>query len=178
MFCNQCGAQLAPGVTFCSNCGRAAVGVPAAAPAAPGAYAAAPSVGAAGRIARHRTILGVLWLIRALLFLPGGLFLVGFSSFSHWPVYGMWGGNGMPPFLAPLLGAIGSALLVMTVLAAAVGIGLLMAEGWARILAIVIGILNLISIPFGTALGIYTLWVLLPDQAAVEYAQLSQARAR
>lgn len=172
MFCNQCGSQLAPGVTFCSNCGRPAVGVPAA-PAA--AIPVAP-VGAAGRVARHRNILGVLWLIRALLFLPGGLFLVGFSSFSHWPVYGMWGGNGMPPFLAPLLGAIGSFLLVLTVLSAAVGVGLLMAESWARILAIVIAILNLISIPFGTALGIYTLWVLLPDQAALEYAQMAQAR--
>lgn len=172
MFCNQCGSQLAPGVTFCSNCGRPAVGVPAASAAA----IAAPPQGAAGRVARHRNILGVLWLIRALLFLPGGLFLVGFSSFSHWPVYGMWGGNGMPPFLAPLLGAIGSALLVLTVLSAAVGIGLLMAESWARILAIVIAILNLISIPFGTALGIYTLWVLLPDQAAIEYAQMAQVR--
>lgn len=173
MYCNQCGSQLAPGVTFCSNCGRPAVGVPAAPP--PGAVPPA-AVGAAGRVARHRNILGVLWLIRALLFLPGGLFLVGFSSFSRWPVYGMWGGNGMPPFLAPLLGAIGSLLLVLTLLSAAVGIGLLIAESWARVLAIVIAILNLISIPFGTALGIYTLWVLLPDQAALEYAQMAQAR--
>ena len=32
---------------------------------------------------------------------------------------------------------------------------------WARILTIVLSALNLINIPFGTALGVYGLWVLL-----------------
>jgi hypothetical protein len=42
-------------------------------------------------------------------------------------------------------------------------------------LAIVMGCLNLIHIPFGTALGIYTLWVLLPAQSEREYRNVSQA---
>ena len=45
------------------------------------------------------------------------------------------------------------------------GIGLLKMKSWARILAIIVGCLNLIHIPFGTALGIYTLWVLLNDES-------------
>lgn len=32
---------------------------------------------------------------------------------------------------------------------------------WARAFAIVLAIVNLVLVPFGTALGIYTLWVLL-----------------
>lgn len=44
------------------------------------------------------------------------------------------------------------------------GIGLLKRKSWARLLAIILGILNLLSIPFGTLLGIYTLWVLLKDE--------------
>ena len=39
------------------------------------------------------------------------------------------------------------------------GIGLLNFRSWARILAIVISVLDLIHVPFGTALGVYGLWV-------------------
>src|SRR5438094_666742 len=41
------------------------------------------------------------------------------------------------------------------------GWGLLAQKQWARVLVIVLGILHLVNFPFGTALGIYTLWVLL-----------------
>jgi hypothetical protein len=54
-------------------------------------------------------------------------------------------------------------------LGALVGIGLLRRERWARPLALVVGVLALLKIPFGTALGIYTLWVLVPAQSAMEY---------
>jgi hypothetical protein len=45
------------------------------------------------------------------------------------------------------------------------GIGLLKRKKWARYLVLVLGILELINIPFGTALGIYTMWVLLKEEA-------------
>jgi hypothetical protein len=44
------------------------------------------------------------------------------------------------------------------------GWGLLKYKSWSRILMIIISGLNLIHIPFGTALGIYGLWVLLNEQ--------------
>jgi hypothetical protein len=44
------------------------------------------------------------------------------------------------------------------------GIGLLKFQEWARIVIIVTSILNLISIPFGTAVGIYGLWVLMKPE--------------
>lgn len=44
------------------------------------------------------------------------------------------------------------------------GIFLLKYENWARILVIIIGFLQLFNLPFGTILGIYTLWVLLNDK--------------
>jgi len=47
---------------------------------------------------------------------------------------------------------------------------------WARMLAIVLGCISLIHFPFGTALGIYTLWVLVPQGADAEYRILSSAR--
>jgi hypothetical protein len=44
------------------------------------------------------------------------------------------------------------------------GIGLLRFRPWARILAIIIGALHLLSFPFGTALGIFTFYVLLNSE--------------
>jgi hypothetical protein len=41
-------------------------------------------------------------------------------------------------------------------------------------LAIVLGCFSLVEMPLGTALGIYTLWVLLPAQSEQEYRQISK----
>lgn len=41
------------------------------------------------------------------------------------------------------------------------GVGLLRARPWARVLLLVLGALNLMFVPIGTALGGYTFWVLL-----------------
>jgi hypothetical protein len=38
-----------------------------------------------------------------------------------------------------------------------------------RVVALVAGALNLAVVPFGTALGIYTFWVLLNDEARAEF---------
>lgn len=45
------------------------------------------------------------------------------------------------------------------------GIGLLMKKRWARIVVLILSFLHLINIPFGTALGAYSIWVLLQDDA-------------
>jgi hypothetical protein len=45
------------------------------------------------------------------------------------------------------------------------GFGLLKYMSWARILAIILAILNLILFPIGTAVGIYTLVIMFNDEA-------------
>jgi hypothetical protein len=44
------------------------------------------------------------------------------------------------------------------------GLGLLKRKLWARILIIILGCLDLIEFPIGSAIGIYTLWVLLNEE--------------
>lgn len=44
------------------------------------------------------------------------------------------------------------------------GIALIRHYQWGRILTLVVGFLNMIFMPFGTMLGIYTIWVLLSDE--------------
>jgi hypothetical protein len=65
----------------------------------------------------------------------------------------------------PILGlagtAVGVTLLLLALPGIATGLGLLYFKPWARILGIVLSVLNLINIPLGTIVGAYGLWVLL-----------------
>ena len=44
------------------------------------------------------------------------------------------------------------------------GVGLLKYRPWARMLTLVVAAFELLHVPFGTALGIYTFWVLLNER--------------
>jgi hypothetical protein len=70
----------------------------------------------------------------------------------------------------PILGitgaALGAFLLAVSLPGIIAGIGLLRFRPWARILTIVLSALNLMNVPFGTALGLYGLWVMLSEQGA------------
>ena len=46
------------------------------------------------------------------------------------------------------------------------GIGLFMKKSWARILVLIISVLDLLNIPIGTAVAVYTIWVLVQDDTA------------
>lgn len=70
---------------------------------------------------------------------------------------------------AGILGLIGVAIAVFMSLLAApgliAGLGLLARKNWGRILAIILGCFHLFEVPIGTALGVYTLWVLTHEDA-------------
>ena len=65
---------------------------------------------------------------------------------------------------AAVLGLIGGLtfllVAVFSIPCIIAGYGLLHFRPWAQTLTIVMSILNLLTVPFGTALGIYGLWVL------------------
>jgi hypothetical protein len=79
----------------------------------------------------------------------------------------------VPGFVIPLVQAFGYVLIAGAGIGFVAGWGLLERRPWARMLAIVLGAFSLFEVPFGTALGIYTLWVLLPAQSEEEFRQLS-----
>jgi hypothetical protein len=47
--------------------------------------------------------------------------------------------------------------------------GLRTRKAWARNLALALAAFNLLLLPLGTALGLYTLWVLLHEQVRAEF---------
>jgi hypothetical protein len=121
-----------------------------------------------GRIAGHVRLLGIFWLAISALRLIPGLILVAFASTRLLPPE-------VPDFVHALLPAIGFVFLFVAGIGIAAGCGLLMRQSWARMLAVIFGGISLIDIPFGTALGIYTLWVLLPAESEAEYRSMSQS---
>ncbi len=60
--------------------------------------------------------------------------------------------------------------VILSLPSIAAGFGLLKHRSWARVLAIIIGVLNLFGFPIGTAIGVYTLYVLLSDETAPLFA--------
>ena len=67
--------------------------------------------------------------------------------------------------------AIAGFLIVLSLPGIIAGLGLLKFRPWARILAIIVGALHLLSFPLGTALGVYTLVVLLNNEAPAVFGQ-------
>lgn len=86
--------------------------------------------------------------------------------FGDWP-FG-WGGLHGPPWMA-LLPVFVTMTVVMSALAVFAGVSLLNRKPWGRVLAIVLAVLALFKFPVGTALGVYTLWVLTPVSSSMEY---------
>ena len=164
MFCDRCGTALQMGQGFCSQCGKGVT---------QGMRIAYPRP---NRVREHVRLLGILWLALSALNAVGGamLFVIA-NTFLRHHAPGMELPGGPRMYLQPFLSFLGIMILLRSLLGFVAGWGLLQRESWARVLTLVLAFLSLFSIPFGTALGIYSLWVLLPCESDREYEE--QARA-
>jgi len=122
---------------------------------------------------KHVTILGILYIAFSVLGILGGLIvmavltgagIVATTAGEQTPV-------GLLPFLAGLGTVIGGAIIVLSAIGIIAGAGLLKFKPWARVLALVLGIISLLNVPIGTLLGIYALWVLLSAEGAKLFAK-------
>ena len=72
------------------------------------------------------------------------------------------------------IGAMIAAILcIIAVPGIIAGVGLLKLRSWARILAIVVAAVHLLSFPLGTALGVYTIVVMLDNGVIAMFAAAS-----
>jgi len=123
------------------------------------------------RVREHIRLLGILWLALSAFNAVAAvvLFILANTLFLHLPMTGENAGR-----LHPFFRLIAWVVVVKAAAGFAAGWGLLQREPWARIVCLIMGFLALLNIPFGTALGVYTLWVLLPAEADEEYSQEAQ----
>jgi hypothetical protein len=141
----------------------------------PAAYQGAPtSAQPEDRVRRHIHRLAILWVVSGVLRLMLVLWLYGAGRYFIMPNFGpaRW----VAPFwhaqlwdsILLMLGLFGMAHLVLAW-------GLFERQPWARFLGLTLGVLALVRFPFGTALGIYTIWVLAPENSGREYERLTHA---
>jgi hypothetical protein len=158
MFCDACGTALHSEQAFCGKCGKEV---------RPGVWVAYPHP---SRVKEHVRLLGILWLAYSAFHVFGGIVLriVANTIFARPEQFGA---PQTPVFVHSLLGAISTLLLLKAVVGVIAGWGLLQRESWGRVLALIVAFISLINVPIGTALGVYTLWVLLPAESEKAYLQ-------
>jgi phage shock protein PspC (stress-responsive transcriptional regulator) len=166
MFCDGCGSAVQPGQAFCNKCGKQIVGPISLMQPRP------------GRVQEHVRLLSLFWLAFSAFNTIGGVILYVVANTLLVHLRDRAPESGPPGFLTPLLSTVAILLLAKAACGFLAGWGLLQHEQWARVLVLVLAFISLFTnIPFGTALGIYTMWVLLPAESEQEYDTLAAARA-
>ena len=114
----------------------------------------------------HVKVLGALQIAMGTLGLFGALALVLIFGVASSAV----GLSGEPDaaIALPIIGITGVALVsflvALSLPGVVVGIGLIQRRPWARIAGIVLSILGMMMVPFGTILGVYGVWVLFSKE--------------
>jgi hypothetical protein len=109
---------------------------------------------------KHVTVLGVFYIAYGVMGLIGMMFVLAIF---------LMGGAFIPEIaVATLAGSFGiviAGLIGLTHVPALVaGYGLLKHYEWARILALIVGFINVMALPFGTIIAVYAFWTLLKDE--------------
>jgi len=109
----------------------------------------------------HIHLLGIIFVVWGCLSLLLGvgmwLFFAGLGAFS-----------GEREALAVMLviATVASGFSIVTGIAEVIsGWGLLKKMSWSRLLTLIMAVINVISFPLGTALGVYAMWVLFKDES-------------
>ncbi|MCK4226405.1 hypothetical protein KAX29_05905 [candidate division WOR-3 bacterium] len=115
---------------------------------------------------KHVTILGVLYIVFGALGILATI-IVSVAVVGG----GLLSGEQETIAVTSIVGPIIAFFLILVSAPGIIGgIGLLNRQAWARILVLVLGFLKLINIPFGTILGIYTIWVLMKKETEQLFA--------
>jgi hypothetical protein len=162
MYCNHCGAPLGQDQLACPTCGRSVADV-------------RTSIAVRSRVSGHLHLMAIFWFVMAAFWMIPTAVMFALAAAA---------GTAIPADAPPITHAIGPLLffglgIVFLAIGAArafTGYGLLKVRSWGRVLALIMAFLMLLDLPFGTALAIYTLWVLLPLEAGEEYRRISASR--
>ena len=121
---------------------------------------------------KHVTVLGILYIAFSAL----GL-LLAIIIFTAVVGGGIISGDSEAMAITSIVGpAVALFFVLLSTPGLIGGIYLLKHRPWARILVLVLGFINLIEIPLGTALGIYTIWVLFKDETVQLFASSPAAQ--
>ncbi|MFY8037136.1 MAG: hypothetical protein ACOVMQ_08215 [Cyclobacteriaceae bacterium] len=115
----------------------------------------------------HKRVLSILFIVHGVLQALGmllvSLFLSAFLPFIISEAEAE--AREILEWILPFLQFVGFAIIALFSIPSIVGgIALLNGKKWALTLLLVLGCIKLLSFPFGTALGIYSIWVYSEDK--------------
>ncbi|MDP7028058.1 MAG: hypothetical protein QF380_06605 [Candidatus Marinimicrobia bacterium] len=112
---------------------------------------------------KHINILGALFLTFSLIMIIGGF------AINHFvPMAGEISGDSTAIRITSIIGqSIGTVLFIFAAPGFICGYGLITKKAWSRVFGIILSCLSLLSIPIGTIIGIYGLWILFKDETKV-----------
>jgi hypothetical protein len=175
MYCGQCGTQLDETLRFCTSCGKSIATRDAGALLPPSGAAASSSPAAIQSMNSHIRVLGILWAVYSGFRILMAVWSIVFSR-AFIPIFQNMMSHDNDVNLVPIFRMMSGFYVVSciwSIFAGAAGFwtawALLKHEQAGRMIALVIAFVSLISIPFGTALGVYTLVIMLPKNAEQSY---------
>ncbi len=132
---------------------------------------------------KHIQLVGILNIVYRSLTLLGG-FLLLFLASEFWQIFGYLisigaiGPHEIPMELIRIVPVIltfvGLLVVFVSVLVIVAGVVVLKRREWGRVLLLVLSFFSLVRIPLGTALGIYSIWVLLNSDTIRAFNPLSK----
>ncbi len=124
---------------------------------------------------KHVDLLGILFILYGVF----QVFIALFILLIYLGIGGLMGAGGASSgdeemliiggIMAGSGGLVACIVGVLAVPTLLTGVGIRRRSGWARIAGLVIGALSLTSFPFGTALGVFALIVLLDKEVGVAF---------
>jgi zinc-ribbon domain len=158
MLCTQCGNEVEQQARFCSKCGHEL---------AP----AQMSPRQQHDMTMHVNVLGWLYIGTGVLVGMLGLVIIFASQLiTRMPI--PWPQEvpaGIVPFVGSIVVIAGLATMALAGAVAAAGIGLLQYTNWGRVLAVITAAFLALKFPIGTAIAIYTFWVLFSAEGRDHY---------
>jgi hypothetical protein len=125
-------------------------------------------------VASHVDFVGVLFIVWGLLTTLVGVSTLALGVGAVALIRSASRGGG-GEFAAGLTAAAFTTLAIIAILwgvaHVVVGVPLRRHRSWSRLIALMLGSVDLLLLPYGTALGIYTLWVLLNEQGKKLFAE-------
>jgi len=135
---------------------------------------------------KHVTLVGVLNIVYRAVALIGAFVLVAVAAWFGGPIEALIRSGSVRPDEVPrevldiipiLLSLIAAFIILVSAVGIIGGMGVLKKKRWARIVLLVVSFFNLLRIPLGTALGVYSLWVLMNDETIRLFDEASGIRA-
>lgn len=75
--------------------------------------------------------------------------------------------------LTIIANAIAILFILISIPGILAGLGLYKRQEWARILTLVISVIEIFNFPFGTAIGIYSIWALIQPESVAAFGNVS-----